>query len=283
MQKLTEPDRISSEEKSIGTGKTAKRPARGKAGTTVMHAPGTDGSGVKKAPRDRHNDQKMLWLLKWFRKDNLIVILLLGVLLVVIAWPVKDTGKTAEDPGLGSSDRYDSTGFYVPSKSNGYPWNTNLSSGAAQEATAGTYGTAYPYETYQNTDAYISDMEQRLTSLLSGMKGVGKVRVMITLESTQELVVEKEQKTSLDQTVEQDSQGGSRNIYKQQTDQEAIYHTDGKQEPYVIMTYLPKVEGVVILAQGAGTGDVNSSITDAVMALFGIGAHKVKVLKMSDQ
>ena len=41
----------------------------------------------------------------------------------------------------------------------------------------------------------------------------------------------------------------------------------------------PKVRGVLVLAKGAGTGEVSSSLSEAVQALFGIGADKVKVLR----
>ena len=39
-----------------------------------------------------------------------------------------------------------------------------------------------------------------------------------------------------------------------------------------------QVDGVVVLSDGARNGEVVLSLTDAVRALFGIEAHKVKVL-----
>lgn len=39
-----------------------------------------------------------------------------------------------------------------------------------------------------------------------------------------------------------------------------------------------QIDGVVVLADGAGNAGVELSLTDAVRALFGIEAHKVKVL-----
>lgn len=60
-----------------------------------------------------------------------------------------------------------------------------------------------------------------------------------------------------------------------------VYISSGSNsEPYVIKTLLPTVEGVVVVAQGAGTGNVNRNITEIVMALFGVEAHKVQVVKM---
>lgn len=42
----------------------------------------------------------------------------------------------------------------------------------------------------------------------------------------------------------------------------------------------PEVEGVLVSCQGAGTGSVNADITQALEALFGLDAHKIKVLSM---
>lgn len=61
-----------------------------------------------------------------------------------------------------------------------------------------------------------------------------------------------------------------------------MYHSSGNNEPFVVKTLLPRVEGVVVVAQGAGTGNINKSITDVVQALFDVEAHKVKVVKMND-
>ena len=41
----------------------------------------------------------------------------------------------------------------------------------------------------------------------------------------------------------------------------------------------PKVEGVLVVAEGAGKGNMTSEITQIAQALFGVEAHKVKVLE----
>ena len=42
----------------------------------------------------------------------------------------------------------------------------------------------------------------------------------------------------------------------------------------------PEIEGVLVVAEGAGSGTVNRTVTEIVQALFGVEAHKVKVVKM---
>jgi len=46
---------------------------------------------------------------------------------------------------------------------------------------------------------------------------------------------------------------------------------------------MPKIEGVVVVAQGGGNAKTVTEISNAVMSLFPVEAHKVVVVKMSVQ
>lgn len=50
--------------------------------------------------------------------------------------------------------------------------------------------------------------------------------------------------------------------------------------PYVSEALEPEIDGVLVIAQGADSQQTISEITQAVMALFGVEAHKIKVMKM---
>ena len=56
-------------------------------------------------------------------------------------------------------------------------------------------------------------------------------------------------------------------------------YQDGRGTPFVAKTITPKVEGVLVVAEGAGKGNMTSEITQIAQALFGVEAHKVKVLE----
>ena len=188
---------------------------------------------------------------KWLKKDNLLILLLAGVLLVVIALPTEKNSGDRQTAGQTGEN----TGSTV---------RDSLSSGAG----------------FSDMEEYADYLEKRLESTLSQVSGVGAVQVMITLEATQELVLEKDQQTQSSSTTEEDSQGGSRYSQQISRSESTVYHSSGNSEPYVVKTLLPKVEGVVVVAQGAGTGTINRNITDVVQALFDVEVHKVKVVKM---
>ena len=198
-------------------------------------------------------------LQKWFKRDNFIILVLAGVLLIIVALPVRDREEAGGNLEGDKTER-----------------NTILQSGSGTSANGGNN-----VQESGSDQAYAADVEKRLTESLSQIAGVGKVKVMITLKSSQELVVEKEQPTNRSSSNESDSQGGSRITSQAETGDNTVYRTEGSlSEPYVIKTLPPQIEGVLVVAEGAGNGTVNRTIVEIIQALFGVEAHKVQVVKM---
>ena len=55
--------------------------------------------------------------------------------------------------------------------------------------------------------------------------------------------------------------------------------SSGSGEPVVEKELAPEISGIVISAQGGGNASVQKEISEAMQALFGLPAHKIKVLK----
>lgn len=208
-------------------------------------------------------------------KNNLLIIVLLGVLFMVIAIPV-DTAGTG---GKSTSGSNNNSSYQTKNTGTGYQTGGTAAYTAAGDGTAGydeTAGTGYMWEQEQ----YIKEMEAKAESLLSRVNGAGQVKVMITLRASSEQVVEKDMPVTRSQTSEQDSQGGSRMVSEFATEDATVYRKgNGYEEPYVVKTLSPSVEGVVVVAEGAGNGEVSKNLSEAVQILFGVEAHRVKVLK----
>ena len=121
---------------------------------------------------------------------------------------------------------------------------------------------------------YQEYLEQRLEDILKMMDGVGNVRVMITVKDKGEKVVAKDNTTSNSSTTSED--GLVSNDYSSEST--TVY--DGEDTPYETKELLPEVEGVVVVAEGAGNAAVETEIYETVMALFEVDAHKISVGKM---
>ena len=108
------------------------------------------------------------------------------------------------------------------------------------------------------------------------------MQVMITESVSRESIVEKDQ--TVQRQMHQDGDDSTNTGKSQQENKEetTVLEKDGqgRETPYVTRTNAPKIEGVLILAQGGDNAVVAKNITEAAMALFGIEAHKIKVIKM---
>lgn len=194
---------------------------------------------------------------KWFTKDNLIVLVLVGVLLFVISIPTKKSGENSEDTKVLSASE------------------ESIVRGRSADAVADA-------ETQESAlEEYAAKQEAKLEALLMSMEGVGKVEIMLTFTSSEELVVEKDSPIVRSNTVEKDSEGGSRTITQYEAGDSTVYSSSsGDSTPYVVKTLNPRVEGVLVVAQGAFDKEVSRNIAEAVQALFGVEAHRVKVVGM---
>lgn len=130
--------------------------------------------------------------------------------------------------------------------------------------------------------AYEDKLEERLEAVLSLAEGVGKVETMITIKASGEKIALVEQPYTSRTSTEKDSQGGSRDTSEVSRSETVIYikNSDGSETPYIAKETTPEIEGVVVIAEGGGNILTVSNIIDAVMALFDVPNHKIKVLEM---
>lgn len=138
-------------------------------------------------------------------------------------------------------------------------------------------------ETADDSRTYCKDLEKQLKKVLQVMEGVGKVEVMITVKDAGETVVEKDNVREEEKALEEDGAGTKRENSVINFQEETIYiqDTNSKSTPFVTREVKPQIEGVVVVAEGAGNAVVVKNISDAVMALFPIEVHKIKVVKMN--
>lgn len=191
--------------------------------------------------------------LKW-NKDTFLIIVLVGILLFIIALPMenrKTDSAPAEEKQISQEEKKE----------------TSVSNA----------------EMYSSKEMlYARQLEEELENALQYMEGVGKAKVMITIKSSEEQIIEKDNNNTRSGTTESDSEGGTRSANEMSNEMITIFEKDenGNEKPYVVKKILPNIEGIVIVAQGGGNLTVSKNITEAVEALFGIEVHKIKVVKM---
>ena len=158
-------------------------------------------------------EKKWKFSLKKWDKQQWMILLLLGLILMVMAIPTKKISQTVSQKKTGSKNTMAGSGIYE-----------NL------------YGNS-------NADAQVltekAVLEQQLEQLLQQVEGIGQVKVMLMLENSEDTMT-----------------------------------AFSAQNPSV------SIQGVLIAAQGGDNSVVVRNIQEAVMALFQVEAHKIKVMKM---
>lgn len=139
----------------------------------------------------------------------------------------------------------------------------------ADEATAQT-AVQTTYETEQ-------ELESRLATVLSNIRGAGKVEVMITYETGTEIVpamsVDSQNSTSTGQSTSTTSQTESSSP--------ATVSDSGKNEPIVLTEIRPTIRGVIVIAEGAADIGVALDLQRAVQTVLGVAADSIEVFEMS--
>lgn len=128
---------------------------------------------------------------------------------------------------------------------------------------------------------YTRNLEKQTAEMLSQVQGVGEVSVMITLKSGNRKIIEKDE-SEASQSTQEGEGGDAQRVSEDVTREEAsvyLQNEDGSSEPYVSSELYPEIEGVAVIAGGADNAVVRRDITEAVQALFGVEAHKIKIMK----
>ena len=125
--------------------------------------------------------------------------------------------------------------------------------------------------------AYEKELSEKLVCILEQMEGAGKVSAWVTISESAEVVFSLEGTKEMTKLEEADSAGGTRIEETSIVNQSVVLDTNGN--PYIIKTIEPKVEGVFVVAEGAGNSTVKKNITEAVEVLFDIDVHRIKVAK----
>ena len=115
-----------------------------------------------------------------------------------------------------------------------------------------------------SVDEYVNNLETRLKSVLSQIKGCGNVEVMITVESGMVDVIATESEETLTENGKE---------YK-------ISPVIVNGEVVVLQTTYPKIVGVLIVAEGADSISVKNKLLQSASSVLSISTEKIEILTM---
>lgn len=121
-----------------------------------------------------------------------------------------------------------------------------------------------------NFENYAEDMEKQLENILEKIDGVGKTKVMITVESTEEYIYAQQEKTK-----QGENDISNENEY-------VIIGSGSEKEALLKKIVSPKISGVVIICEGGDSNIVKEKVYNTVSAVFNISSQRIFVAKSID-
>ena len=108
------------------------------------------------------------------------------------------------------------------------------------------------------------NMEEKLNNLISKIENVGKVNVLINYDGTNEQIILKNTESKIENGVKVET--------------ETAVLIGGK--PYVIKENSPKVNGVVVVCEGADNLSVKLNIIEVIKTMLNVSSENIKIIKM---
>lgn len=125
-----------------------------------------------------------------------------------------------------------------------------------------------------------SELEKKLEEILSKINGAGKVDVLVTYESGNELIPATDTSKKENVTQERDSGGGTRDVKSNEMESKVVFEDQGgSKKPVILKELQPGVKGVIIVAEGATDPRVKENLSKAVQVITGVAIHKVQVFE----
>jgi len=133
------------------------------------------------------------------------------------------------------------------------------------------FGTGSSKKQAKTMKDYEEQYESELKDALEQIDGVGKVKVVVNVGSTESKVYEKN-------TTTPDQNGGERKVEDLSQDEKLVIIRNGENEtPIVTETKKPNIIGVLVVAEGAKNMTIQRWVKEAVARTFDVPDYKVSV------
>ena len=120
---------------------------------------------------------------------------------------------------------------------------------------------------YEIRESVETELEARAVRLLSSVEGVGKVRVLVTVERLQEIRY---------------AENEAKNAGERASREFVTVETGGEKTGLPLTVYAPQVRGVGISCTGGGNPQIRKEAVELICAALGVSASKVHVSKLAE-
>lgn len=126
---------------------------------------------------------------------------------------------------------------------------------------------------YMTSLEYCEKLETKLVEVLQNISGVGKVNVMVSVESAPEIKIA----TSTNEKTNTTSSGLNTTTNSSVVSDPIIVNGSGVTSPLVLTEFAPKVTGVVVVADGAKDVRVRLNLLEAIESLLNVSSENIQI------
>lgn len=200
-------------------------------------------------------------------KEKWLLLLLVGVLLMILSFPLPGSRRTGKDVESQSGQVSRNQGAVPLWTGDAQENDPDAALDQASLNGPGQDGddpdSVYPASASAGGEgSYEAQMENRIKNILKSVDGVGKVDVMVVLKSSSEKVVHVDRTTNSSTTQEKDSGGGTRDVVNNQSQESTVLSGSGSgaggNSPIIEKELSPELSGIIISAEGGGSPTVKA-------------------------
>lgn len=127
---------------------------------------------------------------------------------------------------------------------------------------------------------YEKELEEKITSIINDIEGVGNTKVMVTLDSVVSYEYVKESKENIDSVLS----GEDITSKKANYEEKYIFIEDqnGKKQALVKKQLAPQIKGVVIVCDGGDKPVIISMLVETISTIFDIKSTQISISKLKN-
>ena len=152
--------------------------------------------------------------------------------------------------------------------------------------TFGNFGKSFADKTEGQEDITVSSgaggdysseaaLESKLEEILSKISGAGDVKVAVSFKASKEVEYAYNSETSERVSTEEGSDTVAPS--KDQENSESLSLATDNDNPVIVKEYMPDIQGILVVATGAGDPEVKKKLFDAVEGLLALPAHRIVI------
>lgn len=129
--------------------------------------------------------------------------------------------------------------------------------------------------------SYEDKLESELTDVLEQIHGAGKVKVMIYFDSSSEIVPAFSENDT-NRLIEESGSDGGKSVTNESSTSNTIVTTNegSTNKPLILKEVKPKINGIIVIAEGASDPNVKYKLYEAVRTVFNIEQYRVNIYAM---